>query len=66
MQLWPGFGDRFFPYMEVGDTFVPYKELSLHPACYDDYRSISYPLNICTLAMIIITVGGGKHGREIF
>ena len=30
-----GPGDRLFPYMKVGDTFMPYMEVSLHLALGD-------------------------------
>ena len=32
---WLGPGDRLFPYMEVGDTFIPYMKVTFHLA-FDD------------------------------
>ena len=29
---WIGPGDRLFPYMEVGDTFIPYMKVTFHLA----------------------------------
>ena len=37
--------NSFVQYEEVGDTFMPYMEVSLHHACYENFvGNCSYPL----------------------